>query len=151
MKNYIAAFVCGHLLALSLGLGELTRPDRIIGALDITGRWDPTMPLFFLSAVVVYHIIYRLTLRQSAPVFDHQFHLPTRTRIDVRLIGGAMLFGVGWGLGGICPGPALTALGSGQTTFIVFFAAMVLGMYIFDLYPTIMGRFRPKTQTTAPG
>ncbi|MEE8433707.1 MAG: DUF6691 family protein [bacterium] len=134
--------ISGFLLATGLGIGGLTRPDRIIGAFDITGSWDPTMPLFFVVALTSYHLAYRWTLPRNAPVIADSYSLPTRKDLDARLIFGSLLFGAGWGLGGICPGPSITSLASGQAPFVVFFLSMAGSFFAFDALTALWRRFQ---------
>jgi hypothetical protein len=108
----------------------MTLPAKVIGFLDVTGRWDPTLAMVMIGAIAVHFILFRLALRRRASIFDSHFHVPTRRDIDLRLIGGASLFGVGWGLAGQCPGPALTNLATGAPAAFLFVATMAAGMVI---------------------
>lgn len=128
MKRVLPAFVIGALFAVGLLLAGMTRPERVIGFLDVGGAWDPTLAFVMAGAIAVHVLGLRLVLRRASPLYDTAFHLPTRTDLDARLILGAGLFGVGWGLGGYCPGPAVVALGAGGTTALVFVGAASLGM-----------------------
>lgn len=130
MLGYIAVFLSGLLFALGLGISGMTLPQKVIGFLDVTGgNWDPSLGLVMVSSAGVYMVLYPLVQKLSHPLFDTRFHVPSRNDIDRPLIVGAFLFGIGWGLVGLCPGPAVTALASGQTTVFIFFVAMALGMY----------------------
>jgi hypothetical protein len=133
MSSLIAAFLTGLLFALGLGLSGMTQPGKVTAFLDITGAWDPSLACVMIGAILVHALLYRLIRRRSAPVFASAFSLPTRTDMDARLIGGAALFGIGWGLGGFCPGPAVTSLASGQTAVVIFVASMLVGMYLFQV------------------
>jgi hypothetical protein len=124
----VVAFACGFVFALGLGIGGMTQPTRVLAFLDVAGDWDPRLALVMLGAIAVYAPIYRLALRRGRPVLGAAFDLPTRRDIDGRLIAGALVFGIGWGLAGLCPGPALTSLGSGQPAAVVFVAAMLVGI-----------------------
>ena len=124
----LAAFVAGVVFALGLGVSGMTRPGKVLAFLDVTGRWDPSLAFVMLGAIGVYAPLSRLVLRRRTPVCAAVFALPTRRDIDARLLAGAAVFGVGWGLAGLCPGPAVTALASGKTTALAFVAAMVAGM-----------------------
>ena len=136
------SLISGFFLAMGLGIGELTRPDRIVGAFDITGTWDPTMPLFFVVALTIYHLAYRWTLTRKSPVIAGSFSLPTRKDLDARLIIGSVLFGVGWGLGGICPGPSMTSLASGQAPFVVFFLSLAGSFFAFDAVTAVWRKYQ---------
>jgi hypothetical protein len=109
MKALLAAFGAGSLVAVGLAISGMTKPSKVVGFLDVAGPWDPSLVLVMAAAVAVTFVAYRLILRRASPIFDMKFHLPTRKDIDRRLVLGAALFGVGWGLGGFCPGPGLVA------------------------------------------
>jgi uncharacterized membrane protein YedE/YeeE len=126
--NGAVAFVSGLLFAAGLGIGEMTQPPRVLGFLDVAGRWDPTLAFVMAGAVTVYAIAVRMAARQARPVYAPVFALPTRRDIDPPLVLGAAIFGVGWGIAGLCPGPGVTALASGRPSAILFVAAMLVGM-----------------------
>jgi uncharacterized membrane protein YedE/YeeE len=125
-----SAFLVGSLFGIGLALSQMTNPERVIGFLDITGRWDPTLALVMAGALMLTLPGFYLVLRRPRPVIDRQFHLPTQSTIDRRLLCGAALFGVGWGLAGMCPGPALAALVSGQMGLFLFVGAMIAGQWL---------------------
>lgn len=122
----------GALFGIGLGMSGMTRPARIIGFLDVTGSWDPSLVLVMVGAIAVYLPAYWIITRRKHPIMDVRFWLPTRTEIDTRLIIGASIFGIGWGIGGICPGPAIAAVGTGYAPYIVFAPAMALGMIVHN-------------------
>jgi uncharacterized membrane protein YedE/YeeE len=124
----VAAFVVGVTFALGLGIGGMSSPERVLAFLDVAGAWDPRLAFVMLGAVFVYATAFRLVMRRSRPLLAPAFVVPARRDIDRRLIGGALAFGVGWGIAGLCPGPALTALASGEPRVWVFVAAMVAGI-----------------------
>lgn len=126
----VVAFVVGVVFALGLGLGGMTQPARVLGFLDATGAWDPSLALVMAGAVAVYGVTFPFVMRRGRPVFGAAFGVPTRRDVDARLVGGAVIFGVGWGLAGLCPGPALVALASGAPRVVLFVAAMLLGMAV---------------------
>jgi uncharacterized membrane protein YedE/YeeE len=129
-----AAFVSGALFALGLSLSGMTEPARVIGFLDLTGAWDPSLAFVMAGAVSVYALLYRLIrTRTEQPLLDHEFHVPLRGRVDVKLLLGAALFGAGWGLAGLCPGPAIVALGAGKLEAALFVLAMVAGSGLTSL------------------
>jgi hypothetical protein len=130
MKALLAAFGAGSLFAVGLAISGMTKPSKVVGFLDVGGPWDPSLVLVMVAAVAVTFVAYRLILRRASPIFDIKFHLPTRKDIDRRLVLGAALFGVGWGLGGFCPGPGLVAGAGGVTAAIVFVGGMTIGMLI---------------------
>jgi uncharacterized membrane protein YedE/YeeE len=130
MKRNAAAFGTGALFALGLAISGMTKPAKVIGFLDISGEWDASLAFVMGGAIAVHFVAYRLIMRRSAPLFDTKFHMPTRKDIDPRLVLGAALFGVGWGLGGFCPGPGIVAAGGGSLHAIVFLVGMTLGMLV---------------------
>ena len=128
MKRFIAAFAGGCVFALGLGISGMTDANKVIGFLNLSGDWDPSLAFVMVGAIGVHLLFYRLILRRHSPLFDDHFHIPTRRDIDLQLAGGAALFGIGWGLGGFCPGPGLVSLtGFGQEA-AVFVAFMLGGM-----------------------
>lgn len=124
----LVAFASGLLFALGLGIGGMTKPSKVIGFLDVAGDWDPSLAFVMGAALVVYGVTARVVLRRDRPLFDAKFFLPTRKQIDAPLVVGAMLFGVGWGLSGYCPGPAIVSSVTGATDTLVFTAAMILSL-----------------------
>ena len=113
-----------------LTLSDMVNPARVLNFLDVAGSWDPTLIFVMAGGLAVTTLGYKLILRRSSPVADDRFHLPTRRQIDLPLVGGAALFGVGWGLAGICPGPALADLVTLEPKVLLFVAAMLVGMIV---------------------
>ena len=134
MRRNVAAFVSAFLFALGLGIGGMTQPAKVVGFLDFAGAWDPSLVLVMGGAVVVYGIGYRLVVRRPAPLLSSFFQLPRARRPDGRLIAGAAIFGVGWGLAGLCPGPALASIATGSFGVVVFVGAMLIGIAIVPLF-----------------
>jgi len=130
MKRNAAAFGAGALFAVGLAVSGMTRPAKVVGFLDLAGDWDASLAFVMMGAIAVHFVAYRVVLRRPAPLFDGRFHLPTRKDIDLRLVLGAALFGVGWGLGGYCPGPGLVSAAAGSLGAIVFVVGMTAGMLI---------------------
>ncbi|TAK21132.1 MAG: YeeE/YedE family protein [Myxococcaceae bacterium] len=130
MKRNAAAFGAGALFAVGLALSGMTRPSKVVGFLDLAGDWDASLAFVMMGAIAVHFVAYRVVLRRPAPLFDGRFHLPTRKDIDLRLVLGAALFGVGWGLGGYCPGPGLVSAAAGSPGALVFVVGMTAGMLI---------------------
>lgn len=128
--SLLVATLAGVLFGIGLGVAGMTRPEKVAGFLDFSGRWDPSLGLVMGAAVGVHFVLLRLVRRRSAPLFEPHFHLPTRTDIDFKLTVGSALFGVGWGLGGYCPGPAVVALASGTSSAAAFVGAMAAGMIL---------------------
>jgi uncharacterized protein len=140
MKRNVAAFGTGALFALGLAISGMTKPSKIRGFLDIAGHWDASLAFVMGGAVAVHFVAYRLIRRRSAPLFDTKFHLPTRKDIDLRLVLGAALFGVGWALGGFCPGPGIVAASGGSMHAIVFLVGMTLGMLVEHMAARVLAR-----------
>ncbi len=130
MKRNAAAFGAGALFAVGLAFSGMTRPSKVVGFLDLAGDWDASLAFVMMGAIAVHFVAYRLVLRRPAPLFDGSFHLPTRRDIDLRLVLGAAVFGVGWGLGGYCPGPGLVSAAAGALGAVVFVVGMTVGMLI---------------------
>lgn len=126
----VIAAAAGALFGAGLLIAGMTDPARVIGFLDLTA-WDPTLMFVIGGAVLVYGVAFRLIPRHADPWFGEKFHLPTRRDIDRRLVVGSALFGIGWGLGGFCPGPGLVSAASGATGALVFVASMFGGMLYF--------------------
>jgi uncharacterized membrane protein YedE/YeeE len=127
-------FLSGLIFAIGLVVGGMTRPQKIIGFLDVFGNWDKSLAGVMLGAVLVHSISYRLIMRRSKPVFAPRFLVPTRNDIDASLVIGASLFGIGWGLGGYCPGPALVATGALLPDAAVFVTASIVGHWLCGRY-----------------
>ena len=128
-----AALLCGALFGFGLALSGMVDPARVLGFLDIaSGRWDPSLMFVLGGAVAVAVIGVLIQRRMARPLLDNEFHLHDSAVIDRRLIGGSALFGVGWGLAGFCPGPAISALTLGAEPVLLFVAAMAVGMVLHD-------------------
>jgi uncharacterized protein len=130
MAPIAAPFFLGIIFAIGLTVSEMINPMRVIGFLDVAGHWDPTLLFVMAGALAVTVPLFPMILRRPSPRLAGQFSLPNKTRIDGPLILGAAIFGVGWGLAGFCPGPALAALASGSPAVILFVIAMVAGQWI---------------------
>jgi len=133
VKSNIAAFICGILFSIGLGISGMTQPQKVIGFLDVLGEWDPSL-VFVMGGAVISYLLLQLLIQQrfSKPMLGERFQIPTRKNLDRSLIFGALLFGMGWGLGGYCPGPAITTLGSGSLNAVLFMLAMGMGMLLAD-------------------
>jgi uncharacterized protein len=131
VMSIVLAATSGALFGVGLLISGMTQPSKVVSFLDVTGSWDPSLAFVMGGAVAVYSVLFRLTKkRRSDPWLDVKFHLPTRNDIDFPLIAGGALFGVGWGLGGLCPGPGLVAAASGSIPAIAFAASMLGGMLL---------------------
>ena len=132
-KSNIASFICGILFSIGLGISGMTQPQKVIGFLDVFGEWDLSLAFVMFGAVLSYLILQLWIQRNfSIPVLGGSFQITNRKDLDRSLIIGALLFGSGWGLGGYCPGPAITSLGSGSLNALLFVVAMGLGMLVAD-------------------
>lgn len=129
-KANIWAYVAGLLFGVGLALAGMVDPAKVIGFLDLFGAWDPSLAFVMGGAIAIHFVLFRVVTKRASPLFDARFQLPTRRDLDAKLIGGAAIFGVGWGLGGFCPGPGLTSLGAGSLAALVFVATMTLGMIV---------------------
>jgi hypothetical protein len=128
--EWVVALVSGVIFGLGLAVAGMTRPEKVRGFLDFTGAWDPSLAFVMGGAVLVHAVAFRLITRRKSPVFAAKFALPTRRDLDAKLLAGAALFGVGWGLGGFCPGPGLTSLVGGAAPVAFFVLAMLVGIAV---------------------
>ena len=128
MTGWVIAAISGAVFALGLVVSGMTDPGRVTAFLDVTGHWDPTLAFVMAGAIAVHAPLGRIVRRRTTPIFDATFHLPKRTAIEPRLVLGAALFGVGWGLSGYCPGPALVSVATAATPVLVFVGAMIGGI-----------------------
>jgi uncharacterized membrane protein YedE/YeeE len=127
--SILVQFVAGLIFGLGLVLSQMVNPAKVLNFLDIAGSWDPSLAFVMGGAVTVAFFGFRLARARARPVFAPTFHIPTRTDIDARVIVGPAIFGVGWGLAGLCPGPAITGLTIGGTDIVIFVACMAAGMW----------------------
>lgn len=142
LRASLAALASGLVFGLGLIVSGMTNPAKVIGFLDLFGDWDPSLALVMGSALIVTGVGYRLIWRAGSPWAGAAFQVPKNRQLDARLAAGAALFGVGWGLAGLCPGPAITALASGNGTIFVFVVAMVLGMALYRGFTIVESRRR---------
>lgn len=127
MNRVITAALCGVLFGAGLALAQMIDPDKVLAFLDLAGAWDPSLILVMGGGAGVTALLFPWVMRRPQPRLDSHFHLPTKRRLDGRLVSGSALFGVGWGLAGYCPGPALVALTLGTAEPWLFVAAMIAG------------------------
>ncbi len=130
----ISSILAGMIFGAGLALSDMVNPARVLNFLDIAGNWDPTLIFVMASGLAVTTLGYSVVFRRRSPVFADKFNLPTQRQIDLPLVGGAALFGVGWGLAGICPGPALTDLAILEPKVLLFVAAMLIGMILASIW-----------------
>lgn len=126
----ILTFLIGILFGTGISMSGMANPAKVINFFDIAGAWDPSLGFVMGGAVVVAFIGYRLVLRRPTPVFEPSFDIPQNRRLDARLLTGAGIFGVGWGIAGFCPGGAFPALGTLNAEVVTFVAALIAGMLV---------------------
>jgi uncharacterized membrane protein YedE/YeeE len=140
MRNNLAALAVGIIFALGLGISGMTRPEKIIGFLNILGSWDASLAFVMVGAISVHGIAYRLIRRRNFPLFSNEFFVPTSNEITPSLISGAFIFGIGWALSGYCPGPAIASLASFQFRPLIFVLSMISGMFFFRMYQAMVDK-----------
>lgn len=126
--KHLSSFFAGLLFSLGLMVSGMINPAKVLAFLDIAGAWDPSLAFVMGGAIITTFLGYKFVLKRDTPVFDDEFYIPERTDIDRKLLVGASLFGIGWGLVGICPGPGLVVFAAAPTTVAAFIAAMIAGM-----------------------
>ncbi len=131
MIGLLGTFCSGLLFAIGLGIAGMTQPQKVLAFLDVGGDWDPSLALVMFSSAGIYLVLHRWVLRRGRPLAGEKFALPTRKDITAPLVTGAAMFGAGWGLVGLCPGPAVAALASMHEGALVFFVSMIAGMYAY--------------------
>ena len=152
MKAVLAALLCGALFGVGLALARMTDPLVVIGFLDVFGDFDPTLAFVLVGATMTTAVAFHFVLRRARPIVAAKFELPATRTIDLPLILGAAIFGVGWGLAGYCPGPALVGAGAGVSTALLFLPAMIAGGIVHRL---VAARFTglnasPRSTTSTP-
>ena len=130
--KYLIAFISALLFSLGLSLSGMLNPENVVGFLDILGDWKPALALVMGGGILVHSLTYKAIIKRESPLLSTTFLIPTNTKLDLRLITGSILFGIGWGLSGLCPGPALTSLVTGRESIIVFCLSMLTGMFFFQ-------------------
>lgn len=131
MKENLAALFAGALFGVGLAVSGMLIPDKVLNFLDVAGHWDPSLALVMGAAVAVTLPGYFWVMRKSQPLLAERFQVPTNRQIDRRLLLGASLFGLGWGLSGLCPAPALVNIATGLSDVLIFVVAMLAGMWLF--------------------
>ncbi len=150
MPRTLVALFAGILFGLGLAISGMMNPAKVISFLDVAGGWDPTLAFVMGGALLVTVPAFRLILGRPRPILADGFALPTKSALDGRLLGGAALFGVGWGLSGFCPGPAVAALTTGLAPVFAFVAAMLAGMFLYTWVFERPDRGGVKTQPASP-
>jgi len=136
----LGSYLVGVIFGLGIMISGMINPAKVLNFFDLAGSWDPSLAFVMGGALAVTIPGYRYILGRSAPVLSDVFHLPTRRDIDLRLVGGAAVFGVGWGIAGFCPGGSLPALGTGRLDVFIFAAAMIAGILIAKFIQSSKGR-----------
>lgn len=134
------AFAAGLVFGLGLWISDMILPAKVLGFLDLAGAWDPSLGLVMVGAILAGLVAFTLARRRKRSLLGFEMQLPTTRRIDRRLMAGGLLFGIGWGIAGLCPGPALVDLGTGEPKAAVFFAALLAGMALFELSERVRAR-----------
>ena len=129
----LTSLLAGLLFGLGLMVSGMANPAKVLGFLDLAGRWDPSLALVMAGAIAVGSVAFLLAKNQARSLLGAEMKLPTASHIDRRLVMGSALFGMGWGIAGFCPGPGLVALGMGESKALVFVAAMLAGMAVFEV------------------
>jgi len=130
VNNTFISALTGVIFGAGLLLSGMTDANKVINFLDVGGAWDASLGFVMVGAICVNAVLYRLVLRRESPLFAANFRIPTRSDIDARLVGGAALFGLGWGLGGYCPGPGFVSIAGADPAPAVFLASMLAGMLV---------------------
>jgi uncharacterized membrane protein YedE/YeeE len=133
VKRLVVAYFCGVLFALGLGISGMTHPSKVLAFLDVAGAWDPSLAFVMGGGVLVNFVFFRMARRRGAPLLASSFSLPAKSAVDASLVCGAGVFGVGWGLGGFCPGPAVVSVVTCGAPVVAFVVAMLVGMSVFDV------------------
>lgn len=131
MKSLIA-FTVGLIFSIGLIVSGMTDPNKVLSFLDFSKNWNPALIFVMVGAIFVHAFVFFFVKKMKRPLFDKTFHLPLNKVVDKKLVVGAILFGIGWGIAGICPGPGIVNLVSGEYSFFVFIASMLIGMKIFQ-------------------
>jgi uncharacterized membrane protein YedE/YeeE len=138
MMRLIATYLVGLVFGLGISISGMANPAKVLNFFDLAGAWDPSLAFVMGGALATAFAGYRIVFRRPTPRFEAQFHLPTAKALDARLIGGAAIFGVGWGIAGFCPGGALPALGTGRAEVFIFVAAAAVGILAARLGPSLL-------------
>lgn len=135
MKAISSVFISGLIFALGLGVSGMTDANKVIGFLNVaSGKWDPSLAFVMVGAIGAHLATFKLVTGRTSPLFAAKFHIPSRQDIDARLVVGSGLFGIGWGLGGFCPGPGIVSTTSGAPMALFFAGALLAGMLLFNVY-----------------
>jgi uncharacterized membrane protein YedE/YeeE len=134
MKQNLIALLCGIIFGIGLSLAQMINPNKVINFLDITGNWDPSLIFVMVGALAVAFISFRWILKRSTPLLAESFHLSKKLSVDKSLVLGAAIFGIGWGMSGYCPGPAVTGLGLLSLEPVILVVTIYLGFFVYNLF-----------------
>jgi uncharacterized membrane protein YedE/YeeE len=132
--NLLFSWLAGLIFGIGLIISGMTNPQKVIGFLDLAGKWDPSLAFVMVGGITVAIIAFFIARKRTLTLLGLPIRIPTQTKIDRRLIIGGLVFGIGWGLAGICPGPALVLLGGGISKGVVFVIPMIIGMGLFEWF-----------------
>jgi uncharacterized membrane protein YedE/YeeE len=141
----LLALIAGAVFGLGLLASGMANPAKVLGFLDLAGPWDPSLALVMAGAIAIASAAFAIAGRRTQSLIGAEMKLPSGGVVDSRLIAGSLLFGIGWGIAGFCPGPALVALGMGENKALVFVAAMLVGMGAFEVFERLNETRDPKT------
>jgi uncharacterized membrane protein YedE/YeeE len=133
MSKLISLF-CGIIFGIGLVISEMINPTKVLGFLNFFGDWDPSLAFVMIGALIIVSPLFYLFKNKEKPIFSKNFSMPNKKEIDTKLIGGSILFGAGWGLVGLCPGPAITSMAFFNVNSIIFVITMFIGFYLSDKY-----------------
>ena len=134
MKQNLIALLCGIIFGVGLSLAQMINPNKVLNFLDITGNWDPSLIFVMLGALIVAFISFKWILKRPAPLLAEGFHISKNTSVDKSLLLGAAIFGIGWGMSGYCPGPAVTGLGLLSLESVILVVAIYLGFFVYNQF-----------------
>lgn len=127
--RFLTSYLIGLIFGVGISISGMANPAKVLNFFDFAGTWDPSLAFVMGGAVIVAFVGYRIVLRQDGPLFEDLFQVPSRRDLDMSLIGGSAVFGVGWGIAGFCPGGALPAIGTGRSEVLIFVAALLAGIF----------------------
>ena len=148
--SILTSLLAGLVFGIGLIVSGMANPAKVLGFLDLAGRWDPSLAFVMAGAIAVGLVAFATARRRTLSLLGAEMRLPTVRHVDRRLVSGSLLFGVGWGIAGFCPGPAIVALGIGETKAFVFVAAMVAGMVLFEWLERLHRPIRDQNETRFP-
>ncbi len=134
MKQNLIALLCGIIFGIGLSLSQMINPDKVLNFLDITGNWDPSLIFVMMGALAVAFVSFKWILKRPAPILAESFHISEKSSVDKSLILGAAIFGIGWGMSGYCPGPAVTGLGLLSLESVIMVIAIYLGFFAYNRF-----------------